>query len=971
MAPRSIRLLLPVVALALLARPALAQSGSITGRITDSTSRAPIASARVQAVGGPTSVMATSGEDGSYRLVNLAAGTYSVVVTRIGYSARRVENLRVESAAVTADVVMSEIGVELNPVVTTASRKAEKALDAPASVAVVELREIQERPAVTVADHLKSVPGVDINQGGVGQSNIVARGFNNAFSGSILTLQDYRFAGVPSLRVNVPLLFTSTNEDIERIEVLLGPASALYGPNSANGVLHVITKSPFTSQGTMLTLDGGERSLLRGSIRHAGLVTPKVGYKFSGEYFTAKDFKYDDRGEPDVWPAEAPAGRRGQPVARNFDLNRFAGEARLDIRPSDEREFVTTYGLTRIGEGLEYTGANGTAQVKGWTYQSLQQRARLGRLFAQAFVNFSDAGNSDSLSTDGTFLLRSGQPIVDQSRVFAGQLQHGFALGARQDFVYGADYIFTNPRTGGTINGRNEDDDNVTEIGGYVQSTTKLSSMFDFIGAIRVDNNDRIEGTQVSPRAALIFKPKPTQNFRVTFNRAFNTPANFSYFLDLIQARDVGGISRLVPGLQYNVRALGNPPKTGWTYNRSCADGPNGLCMKSTFVSGNQWAAASAHAAYPGVVSTLAPALVQQLTPAITQLLISQGVPPAQAGPLAAQRAQALIGGLAALRPTATQVPGRIAFLSDQQALANPAYTGRPATDFTSIGPLEASYNKTYELGYKGIIGNRVRLAIDGWYQQRGDVGNPAGLATPNVFFQPGALGTYLGQNIAGALIAQGIPQATAAATASQIATGIVTQAAALPLGIVQFNDDRFANGRDVYATYTSNRNQEIDIQGVDVALDIVATDRWTLAGTYSWMSDVIFEDVTSSNSRPLMLNAPDNKASLSVRYRDEPRGLGFEVRGRYANAYPVNSGVYATDVRFPRPGVTNQFYFYEPVGVNTTMDAGFNYRLNVAGARQVMWSLNATNLFDRNQRTFPGAPEIGRMIVTRIQYAF
>ena len=48
-----------------------------------------------------------------------------------------------------------------------------------------------------------------------------------------------------------------------KLEVLLGPASALYGPNSANSVLHVITKSPFTAQGTSLTLDGGGRSIIR------------------------------------------------------------------------------------------------------------------------------------------------------------------------------------------------------------------------------------------------------------------------------------------------------------------------------------------------------------------------------------------------------------------------------------------------------------------------------------------------------------------------------------------------------------------------------------------------------------------------------------------------------------------------------------------------------------------------------------
>ena len=291
--------------------------------------------------------------------------------------------------------------------------------------------EIAERPTVTVADHLKGVPGVDVNAGGIAQANIVARGFNNAFSGALLMLQDYRFAAVPSLRVNVPLLFTVTNEDIERIEVLLGPASALYGPNSANGVLHIITKSPFTSQGTTLTLDGGERSLLRGAGRHAGLIGSKVGYKLSGEYFTGTDWKYYDPGEPGTFPAQAPPARRAPGRTRATSTSaRYAGEARLDFRPRDNMEAITTFGTRRLG-GIELTGANGTGQIKNWTYQSLQQRFRWNRLFAQVFLNFSNAGNEDSLSTEGTYLLRSGQPIVDQSRVFSAQLQHASDLGTQ------------------------------------------------------------------------------------------------------------------------------------------------------------------------------------------------------------------------------------------------------------------------------------------------------------------------------------------------------------------------------------------------------------------------------------------------------------------------------------------------------------------------------------------------------------
>jgi iron complex outermembrane receptor protein len=972
---------LAVALLAITVAQSASAQGAIAGRITGSAAQG-IQGVRVQAQGSAGEIIASvlSREDGSYRMINLAAGTYTVVATRIGYGQQRREGVAVAaSGTVTVDIAMTEVVTELNPIVTTASRRPEKALDAPASIAVIDVRDIQERTSVTVADHLKGMAGIDVSQTGVGQSNIVARGFNNAFSGSILTLQDYRFAGVPSLRVNVPILFTTSNEDIERVEVLLGPASALYGPNSANGVMHVITKSPFSSQGTTLTIDGGERSLLRASFRTAGLLSPKVGYKLSGEFLTANEWESEtgrdttgsritgpngrtvyDPGEPDVFPNEAPASRRGQPNIRDFDVRKYNGEARLDIRPSANSEYVTTVGLSTWLSGLEYTGANGTGQAKNWRYLSLQQRARVGRFFGQVFLNSSNAGNDDSLDTDGTFLLRSGQPIVDQSRVFATQLQHGFALGGdRQDFVYGVDYIFTNPRTGGTINGRNEDDDDVTEIGGYVQSTTKLSQNFDFVGALRIDQNNRIEGTQVSPRAALIFKPNATNNFRVTFNRAFSTPANFSYFLDLIQARNIGGTG-------YNVRALGNPPKEGWTFNRSCAGGPGSLCMKSPATgAANPWVPAVAN---PAAFPVIATALGNTFRAALQAELVRSG--------LSATLAQQLAAGIAqfmtTLRPTAADAGSRIAFLGSSPTVS------LAETAITPIRPLEASYNKTIELGYKGIIGNRLRVALDAWFQTRGDVGNPAGLATPSVFYNASALGAYIGPRL-GAFLGTipGLTPQQIQALAAGLTPALAGGMASVPQGIVQFNSDKFASATDIHATYTSQTDKEFDVNGVDLAVDLVASDRWTLSGTYSWVSDDIINSVVSSNQTALMLNAPTGKGSLAAKYRNEPRGLSFEVRTRFSEGYPVNSGVYAAGpningapITFTRPGSTTR-YRYDPVESATVFDVGFNYRLPFAGAKEVLWSINGTNVFDKGYRTMPGAPLIGRMFVTRLQYAF
>src|SRR5690606_2701986 len=104
----------------------------------------------------------------------------------------------------------------LNPLIITASRDEEKAVDAPATVAVVGEITIEQRPAPSPVEHLKDVVGVDIIHHGLQAANVVVRGFNNIFSGAAHVLTDNRIAGIPSLKVNLMHFVPTTDEDIER-----------------------------------------------------------------------------------------------------------------------------------------------------------------------------------------------------------------------------------------------------------------------------------------------------------------------------------------------------------------------------------------------------------------------------------------------------------------------------------------------------------------------------------------------------------------------------------------------------------------------------------------------------------------------------------------------------------------------------------------------------------------------------------
>jgi len=961
---RFVSRLLAVVGFFAAAGAADAQSGTLTGRVT-SAEGAPIAEATVQVLSGNAIVAAIrAGNDGNYR-VAAPAGNYTVLVRSATYVEKRTAGVIITAGQTTTlNVSLSQVVSRLEAVVTTTTRGAEpeKILDSPNSISLVTSERIAERAgAVGVTDHLKATPGLSISNGGIVQANIVSRGFNNAFSTSMLMLQDYRFAGVPSLRVNVPFLFTGTGEDIDRIEVLQGPASALYGPNSGSGVLHVVTKSPFdaATQGTTVTLDGGERSMFRLAGRHAQQLNNQFAFKVSGEYMRANDWEYNDPNElgcPTAtagvytgnWcatDARVPASRQGQAVSRDFGLERYSGEARLDWRPNDDTEAITTFGYTMAGSALEVTTTFGAAQVKNWSYSNFQQRFRHKNFFAQVFYNASNSGNADANDDNGTFYLRSGIPVVDQSSVLVGQLQQGYTLGNTK-LTGGFDYIATTPETKGTIMGRNEGDDNITEMGAYLQFTTPLTEQLDLMGAVRGDMNSRISGTQFSPRAALLYKLSATQNLRFTFNRAFNSPASFSWFLDQWsgQSANVGpAINNPATG-NTEIRIFGNPAKEGWQYDRGCSTAQTdagGLCMQSNFT-GNARTAVSGATMFP---ATMNAGLSTQLVAGIAGTF---GLNPTQQANI--------IAALNGLTPTNAQVPMILRNILGGNAPA--AFS--TVRDYSALG---ANFSNTWEVGYKGVIGRSLAVSVDYWYQIR-----PADPTTQVingddvVFFSPAQLGAFLGGSTAltTAMATNGVP-APAIAT---VITNWTTSLAGLPTGTLAFDNDLYDRSYLVF-TY-QNSTGHVDVRGIDLALDYEINPMWSVASTYSTMNRNVFRDARGSTpANPLVANTPRHRASLTVRRADAARGMNVEVRGRYADAFDVNSGVFNNFNQSVPAGGTP----YTRVPVNAFIDAGFSWKLPVS--QNVRWSLNIQNLLGNEVPSFIGVAPVGRFTTTRISYSF
>lgn len=186
---------------------------------------------------------------------------------------------------------------------------------------------------------------------------------------------------------------------------------------------------------------------------------------------------------------------------------------------------------------------------------------------------------------------------------------------------------------------------------------------------------------------------------------------------------------------------------------------------------------------------------------------------------------------------------------------------------------------------------------------------------------------------------------------AAQVIQGL----ASVPLGTVAPDQ---SPSPDLLLTY---RNfGDVDFWGADLAMQFLASERLSFRGSYSFVSEDCFlfsgsgagGDEACSSALDIALNAPKNKGSVSARFDDIRSGFAAEGRLRFTAGFPMNSGV-----------------FVGRVDGYTVFDANLNYRLAALPGASV--SLAATNLFDTAHRQFIGAPELGRLVLLRMQYEF
>ncbi|MEO8522074.1 MAG: TonB-dependent receptor [Acidobacteriota bacterium] len=450
-------------------------------------------------------------------------------------------------------------------VVVSGSRAAEKLANTPATMTVIGSAQIERATSQNFPELLRTVPGLNITQTSARDINVTSRAATGTLATGQLALLDGRslyqdFFGF----VMWDFLPVNLNE-IKQIEVIRGPASAVWGANAVNGVINVITKSPREMQGTTATLglgmferanDESSGSLWYASGTHAAALNDRWAFKLS-----AGGYVQDPLSRPTGFiPGSpvTPTAPRGTayPAYTNTGTSQPKFDGRLDYDFEDGRKLSFTGGAAGT-EGIMHTGIGpfdiNSGSIMSYGRVSFSRRGLHVSGFMQALDG--DAGNlltRDPAGVPIRFAFKTKTSDLDVANVQTIAKRHVLTYGG--NLRYNTFDLSLAPNSG-----------NRTEFGVYAQDEIFLTDKFRLSVGGRGDRFDYLDSFVFSPRVALLVKPRPSHTFRMSYNRAYRSPSVINNFLDITIAERL----TLAPGLVYPlpVKSIGNEGLTETSMN--------------------------------------------------------------------------------------------------------------------------------------------------------------------------------------------------------------------------------------------------------------------------------------------------------------------------------------------------------------------------------------------------------------------
>jgi outer membrane receptor protein involved in Fe transport len=422
----------------------------------------------------------------------------------------RADTKRIVGAARTEDIYRETV--------VTASRNAQSPLDAPNSTSIITRQDILLSGITRIPELLRRVAGVDVMQITGGDENVSLRGFNSRLANKVLVLVNGRSVYNDILGSTFWESFSIDVDQIERIEVVRGPGSALYGADAFNGVINIITIAPGEGKNG-IRVGYGDSNQSYGS----GWVSGREGdfaYRASAGYT-----RYPR------WTRETAPGRID--ITRSdFDQNLGAENLRFDLRTSQrigkDMELAVGGGYARAALNVYGIGPFNDYRLQGdagdvtldFRSRHFNARTYFYRLAVRAGADYAYRGQTLYESHPTQNVYNAELEYVDDFRL---------PKAVRHDIHLGVGYRLKN-----VLWEYLERDLPIEHhASAYAQDSVAFSKHVALVASGRLDYVPYLRRPIPSGRASLLVKPTDRQAIRLSGSSAFRATTYLESYLSL------------------------------------------------------------------------------------------------------------------------------------------------------------------------------------------------------------------------------------------------------------------------------------------------------------------------------------------------------------------------------------------------------------------------------------------------------
>jgi iron complex outermembrane receptor protein len=413
--------------------------------------------------------------------------------------------------------------------VITASRGAQSPLDSPNSTTIITRQDIRLSGITRIPELLRRVAGMDVMQVTGGDSNVSMRGFNSRLANKLLVLVNGRSVYNDILNSTFWETLTIDVDQIERIEVVRGPGSALYGANAFAGVVNIITIAPGEGSKAGFRVGYGDHGQGYGSGWASGR---------EGDFAYRASIGYTRYPR---WTKEVDDNRRDITYS-SFNPNLGAENLRADLRTTyrinKDNELSAGGGFARaaldvygIGPFNDYRLAGDIMDVGvGYKGKYVNARAYYTRLAVHSGSMYQYLGNTLYEANPTQNVFNAEAEYVNQFNL-PSALAHDVhvGLGYRHKNIDWEYLQQPTPR------------ENLGSV--YLQDSIKIGEKVTVVGSGRLDYVPYLGRIIGSPRGSIIIKPTDRQAIRASGSTAFRTPSFLESYLSL-------PIQVSIPGVQ-------------------------------------------------------------------------------------------------------------------------------------------------------------------------------------------------------------------------------------------------------------------------------------------------------------------------------------------------------------------------------------------------------------------------------------